>query len=78
MGKHLTLLPNQRLLFYFEASRVHSGEAEAALFLVTRRSVTSGWFWTVRSELLLLLSSVSGSFLMKYGLGLSFGNATAA
>lgn len=62
MGKHLTLLPNQRLLFYFEASRVHSGEAEAALFLVTRRSVTSGWFWTVRSELLLLLPSVSGLF----------------
>lgn len=30
-GKTRNSLPNQRLLFYFEASRVHSSEAEAAL-----------------------------------------------
>lgn len=61
MGKHFTLYQTKGRCFVFGASCVHSGEAEAALFLVTQRSVDVTLLLKARSEPLL--------FSLRLGLG---------
>lgn len=75
-GKTLNSLPNQRLLFYFEASRVHSSEAEAALSFWWHEGQ---WCQAVGDSPLravpLFFYPLSGLFLTQSGLGLSLTSA---